>query len=58
MVSASITAGRRPRISLLLDHGADARVVEPHFGGTAADWARHGGHAEIAAMLAQHRSKA
>jgi hypothetical protein len=44
-------------VRLLLDHGADARIVEPHFGGTAADWARHGGHPDIAALLAEHRSE-
>jgi hypothetical protein len=46
------TRGHAGLVRLLLDHGADARVVEPHFGGTAVDWARHGGHADIAAMLA------
>jgi len=40
-------------VRLLLEHGADASVVEPHFGGTPADWARHGGHADIVAVLAQ-----
>jgi hypothetical protein len=45
-------------VRLLLDHGADARVVEPHFGGTPAVWARRGGHAEIAAILTQPLSDA
>jgi ankyrin repeat protein len=48
------TRGHLGLVQLLLEHGAEVRVVEPHFGGTPADWARHGGHADIAAMLTQH----
>lgn len=43
---------------LLLDGGADATVVEPHWGGTAADWADHGGHPEVATLLRQNVSSA
>ncbi len=38
-------------VRLLLERGADASVVEPHFGGTAAGWAHHGGHPELAELL-------
>ncbi len=48
------TRGHMGIVRLLLEHGADARVVEPHFGGTAAEWAQHGGHTDIAAALAPH----
>lgn len=43
--------GARPLVELLLAHGADptARV----YGGTAAGWARHGGHIELARWLAE-----
>jgi hypothetical protein len=39
-------------VKLLIARGADATIVEPRWGGTAAGWAEHGGHPEIAAMLA------
>lgn len=52
------TRGHRGLVRLLIEHGADARVVEPHFGGTPCDWARHGGHADIAAALAHQLSEA
>jgi ankyrin repeat protein len=38
-------------VRLLLDNGADAGVIEPRWGGTAADWAYHGGHPRLTAML-------
>lgn len=38
-------------VTLLLENGADARVIEPRWGGTAAGWAKHGGYAEIATLL-------
>lgn len=41
-------------VRLLLEHGASTTVVEPHFGGTAWGWARHGNHTEIADLLAKH----
>ena len=52
------TRGHQGLVRLLLEHGADARVVEPHFGGTPADWARHGGHADLADVLVQHLPQA
>jgi ankyrin repeat protein len=47
--------GHRDIVQLLLEHGADPGVVEPHFGGTPAGWAEHGGHAELAAVLRERR---
>jgi hypothetical protein len=41
-------------VALLLDRGASAAVVEPHWNGTAAGWADHGGHPEAAALLRRH----
>jgi hypothetical protein len=35
----------------LLARDADVRIVETQFNGTAAEWAREGGHPEIAARL-------
>jgi ankyrin repeat protein len=46
--------GHREVVQLLLDNGADATVVEPHWGGTAAGWAHHGGHPDIVEMLNRH----
>src|SRR5207244_984726 len=39
---------------LLLDHGAEVGVIEPRWGGTAADWAEHGGHPALARLLRLH----
>jgi hypothetical protein len=38
-------------VESLLDAGADATVIEPRWGGTAAGWAAQGGHAAVAARL-------
>jgi hypothetical protein len=38
----------------LLARGADVRVVETQFGKTPIDWAREGGHPEIAERLSAH----
>lgn len=38
-------------VTMLLEHGARAGVVEPRWGGTAADWAEHGGHADLAVLI-------
>jgi Ankyrin repeats (many copies) len=43
--------GHDDLVRLLVDSGADPSVAEPRWGGTAADWAEHGGHPEIAAAL-------
>lgn len=38
-------------VQLLLEHGASTEVTEPQWGGTAAGWAMHGGHPDIAELL-------
>ena len=38
-------------VERLLAHGADPQVPDACWGGTAADWAEHGGHAELARRL-------
>lgn len=47
--------GHRRIVDLLLERGAATDVVEPHFGGTPAGWAEHGGHPDLAAMLRQRQ---
>lgn len=44
--------GHRRFVELLLSSGADRTVVEPRWEGTPAGWAHHGGHEDIAALLA------
>ncbi len=39
--------GRTDVLDELLARGADVRVIETQFNGTAIDWAREGGHPEI-----------
>ena len=41
-------------VRILLENGANTRVVEPRWGCTAAEWAEHGGHPEVAALLRQY----
>jgi len=43
--------GRTDVLDELLARGADVRIVETQFNGTAIDWAREGGHPEIAERL-------
>jgi ankyrin repeat protein len=43
--------GRTDTLDELLARGADVRIVETQFNGTAIDWAREGGHPEIAERL-------
>lgn len=43
--------GHRDIVAMLLANGADAAIVEPRWGGTAAGWAEHGGNPEVAALL-------
>ena len=43
-------------VRILLDNGANVSVVEPRWGGTSVEWAEHGGHPEVAALLRQHGS--
>jgi ankyrin repeat protein len=38
-------------VKMLLERGACATVVEPHWRGTPAGWAEHGGHPDAAALL-------
>ncbi|HMB55230.1 MAG TPA: ankyrin repeat domain-containing protein [Thermoanaerobaculia bacterium] len=45
-------AGWPATCRLLLDRGADATVREPTHGGTAAEWAEHCGHEEVAKLIA------
>jgi len=48
-----VAAGRgaRPLVEFLLEHGADPMTRV--YGGTAAAWAQHGGHEELARWLAE-----
>lgn len=43
--------GDRPTVERLLGHGADRTLRDRRHGGTPADWAEHGGHADVAALL-------
>jgi hypothetical protein len=47
--------GRVDVLDELLARGADARGVETQFNGTPIEWAREGGHSEIAERLEAHR---
>lgn len=44
-------AGHRDTVRLLVEHGARLDIKDILWDGTAADWADHGGHPEIAAYL-------
>ena len=44
-------AGHRAACERLLGHGADRTLRDTQYGGTPAGWARHAGHAELAAWL-------
>lgn len=44
-------AGHADAIRLLLEHGARRDLRDTMWDGTAADWARHGGRPDIAALL-------
>lgn len=43
--------GHRETVVFLLAHGADPTLEDTQFHTTPWDWAHHGGHAEIAALL-------
>ncbi len=45
-------SGERASAERLLAHGADRTLRDALHGGTAADWARHGGHPKLAALVA------
>jgi hypothetical protein len=47
-------AGHREVVEVLLRAGARADVPDLVFGGTAAGWAEHGGHGELAALIRAH----
>jgi ankyrin repeat protein len=44
-------AGEGAIVELLLERGADPRVTDTQFHGTAADWAKHAGHSDLEARL-------
>ncbi|QIG44417.1 ankyrin repeat domain-containing protein [Nocardioides anomalus] len=48
---AAAMNGDRAMVELLLSLGADPTVVDHRFGGTPAQWAAHGGHPELEALL-------
>ena len=43
--------GHRAMVEFLLDHGADRTVKDTKVGGTAANWAEYGGHADLLDLL-------
>lgn len=45
-------AGDTERARMLIEHGADANLLDTHIGATPWGWANHGGHSETAAYLA------
>jgi Ankyrin repeats (3 copies) len=49
--------GHREIVAALLAGGAEVGTVEPRWGGTAADWAEHGGHHELAQQLREELAK-
>lgn len=44
-------AGHLSAVTLLLQHGARADIPDTLFGGTALEWAEHGGMRDVAALL-------
>ena len=44
-------------VAFLLDHGADATVVDKRFGGTPSEWAAHGGQRETVDLIAAHTAR-
>lgn len=44
-------AGHRETVEVLLAFGANPAAVDRIWNGTAASWARHGGHEELAGIL-------
>jgi ankyrin repeat protein len=43
--------GHRETVQFLLDHGADRNVKDTKVDSTAAGWAEHSGHKDLAALL-------
>jgi ankyrin repeat protein len=43
--------GEKAAVLWLLDHGGDPTLKDKMYGGTAAGWASHAGHAEIAELI-------
>ncbi len=50
--------GRRETVTQLLRHGADVTITDSKIGKLAEDWARHGGHEELAEQLRRVRAQA
>ena len=46
----------RSRVDVLLQHGADATLRDRTYEGTPADWARHGGHHDLAEILLNYEA--
>ena len=46
--------GRRAAVEALVEAGADPAITDDLYGGPAAGWAEHGGHASIAEYLREH----
>jgi hypothetical protein len=40
-------------VEFLLRHGADPSIKDPKVGGTASNWAEHGGHPQIGRYMEQ-----
>jgi ankyrin repeat protein len=47
----SALAGHFDVVRVLIEHGARQDLKDTHYQGTAADWAEHAGHHQIAAYL-------
>ena len=45
--------GHAEIVKLLVANGARTDVIEPNWGGTPAGWAEHGGHPDLAKLLAE-----
>jgi peptide-methionine (S)-S-oxide reductase len=48
--------GHQETVQQLIERGADPNEKDLHWNGTPADWARHGGHAEIEAYLRERET--
>jgi len=48
--------GNRPMVELLLERGADPKLVDDHYNGIPAGWAYYNGHPELAPLLSPELS--